>query len=201
MGTCHARSTPGRFSRSAFPLAAVQFANQKLKDISEQDALTQIANRRCYDARLSSEVSAAKRSGAPLSILLFDIDYFKLYNDGYGHERGDETLIQVANIANGCMLRETDFLARYGGEEFVALLPSTDNEGAISIAENLRAKIEAAAIPHEFARQCKFITVSVGIVTQSGVNIEAGDLFKYVDSALYKAKANGRNRCEVGNQK
>ncbi len=99
------------------------------------------------------------------------------------------------------MLYETDFLARYGGEEFVALLPSTDNEGAISIAENLRAKIEAAAIPHEFAGQCKFITVSVGIVTQSGVDIEAGDLFKYVDSALYKAKANGRNRCEVGNQK
>ncbi|RLA29740.1 MAG: hypothetical protein DRR11_14940 [Gammaproteobacteria bacterium] len=181
--------------------AALKVANQKLKDLSEQDALTQIANRRCYDARLSSEVSSAKRSGAPLSILLFDIDYFKLYNDGYGHERGDEALRQVASIANGCMLRETDFLARYGGEEFVALLPSTDEEGAISIAENLRAKIEAAAIPHEFARQCKFITVSVGIVTQSGVDIEAGDLFKYADSALYKAKANGRNRCEVGNQK
>lgn len=176
----------------------LEVANKKLKDISEQDALTQIANRRCYDTRLDLEVSAAKRTGIPLSILLFDIDYFKLYNDGYGHEQGDKVLKQVAKIASDCMLRETDFLARYGGEEFVALLPSTDSEGAIRIAEYLRAKIESTAIPHEFSRQHKFITVSVGIVTQSGMDIDAGELFKYADSALYKAKANGRNRCEVG---
>jgi len=181
--------------------AELKAANQKLKDLSEQDTLTRIGNRRCYDARLDSEVAAAKRSGAPLSLLLFDIDYFKLYNDGYGHEQGDEVLTRVAAIANGCMLRETDFLARYGGEEFVALLPSTDVEGAISIAENLRSKIEAAAIPHAFAKQYQIITVSVGVVTQSGSHIDASDLFKTVDSALYKAKDNGRNRCEVGNHK
>ena len=175
----------------------LEVANQTLKDISERDALTQIANRRCYDARLSSEVSAAKRSAAPLSMLLIDIDYFKLYNDGYGHEQGDEALIQVANIANDCMLRETDFLARYGGEEFVALLPFTDVEGAIGIAENIRAKIEAAAIPHAFASQGDCVTVSVGIATQTGGNIDARELFKFADAELYKAKANGRNRCEV----
>lgn len=175
----------------------LKVANQKLKDISERDALTRIANRRCYDARLSSEVSAAKRSAAPLSLLLIDIDHYKLYNDGYGHEQGDKALIQVANIANDCMLRETDFLARYGGEEFVALLPFTDVEGAMGIAENIRAKIEAAAMPHKFVRQGDRITVSIGIATQTGGDIDAGELFQLADAELYKAKANGRNRCEV----
>ena len=179
----------------------LEVANQKLKDISESDALTQIANRRGYDARLGTEVSTATRSKTSLSMLLIDIDCFKLYNDGYGHEQGDRALIQVANIANDCMLRETDFLARYGGEEFVALLPFTDVEGAISIAENIRAKIEAAAIPHEFSTQGDCITVSVGIATQSGGDIDAGKLFKFADEALYDAKANGRNRCEVGDRK
>ncbi len=176
---------------------ALEIANQKLKDISERDALTRIPNRRCYDARLSSEVSAAKRSVTPLSMLLIDIDYFKLYNDGYGHEQGDKALIQVASIANDCMLRETDFLARYGGEEFVALLPFTDVEGAIGIAENIRARIEAAAIRHEFASQGDCITVSIGIATQTAGDVDAGELFKLADAELYKAKANGRNRCEV----
>ena len=180
--------------------AELSVANQRLKDLSERDTLTQIANRRCYDNRLSLEIAAAKRSGAPLSMLLFDVDYFKLYNDGYGHEQGDEVLKKIAAIASDCMLRETDLLARYGGEEFVAILPSTDGEGAISIAENLRAKIEAAAIPHEFAGQYQIVTVSVGVVTQSGPDLDAGDLFKATDSALYKAKQNGRNRCEAGNR-
>jgi len=174
-------------------------ANQQLKDISELDALTQIANRRCYDTRLGLELAAAKRSGSPLSIVLFDIDYFKLYNDGYGHERGDEALIQVVKVANSCIMRETDLLARYGGEEFVALLPFTDSDGATIIAEIIRSKIEAAAIPHEYARHHEFITVSIGITTRSGVDLDTGDLFKYADSALYKAKANGRNRCETEN--
>lgn len=180
--------------------AELSVANQRLKDLSERDTLTQIANRRCYDNRLSLEIAAAKRSGAPLSMLLFDVDYFKLYNDGYGHEQGDEVLKQIAVIASDCMLRETDLLARYGGEEFVAILPSTDGEGAVSIAENLRARIEAAAIPHEFAGQYQTVTVSVGVATQSGPDLDAGDLFKTTDSALYKAKQNGRNRCEAGNR-
>ncbi len=179
--------------------AELKLANERMKDLSEQDTLTQIPNRRYYDARFSEEVASAKRSGAPLSILLFDIDYFKQYNDGYGHERGDEALARIASIANGCMMRETDFLARYGGEEFVVVMPSTGAEGAIGIAENLRSKIELAAIPHEFSRHYKIITVSVGVVTRSGSNIDAGELFKAADSALYKAKKNGRNRCEVGN--
>jgi diguanylate cyclase (GGDEF)-like protein len=179
----------------------LEVANQQLKDISESDALTQIANRRCYDARLKIEVSTAKRSDTSLSMLLIDIDYFKLYNDGYGHEQGDEALVRVAGIVNNCMLRGTDFLARYGGEEFVVLLPFTDVEGAISIAENIRAKIEAAAIPHKFSPHGNCITASVGIATQSGADIDAGNLFRIADEALYNAKANGRNRCEVGNSK
>ena len=179
----------------------LEVANQQLKDISESDALTQIANRRCYDARLSAEVLTAKRSDTTLSLLLVDIDCFKLYNDGYGHEQGDEALMQVAGIVNDCMLRETDFLARYGGEEFVALLPFTDVEGAISIAENIRVKIEAAAIPHKFSTHGNCITASVGIATQSGADIDAGILFKTADKALYNAKAKGRNRCEVGKRK
>jgi diguanylate cyclase (GGDEF)-like protein len=134
-------------------------------------------------------------------MLLIDIDCFKLYNDGYGHEQGDQALIQVAGIANDCMLRETDFLARYGGEEFVALLPFTDVEGAIRIAENIRAKIEAAAIPHKFSTHGDCITASVGIATQSGADIDAAELFKIADEALYNGKANGRNRCEVGKRK
>ncbi len=179
----------------------LEVANQKLKDISESDALTHIANRRCYNTRLSTEVSTARRSDTTLSMLLIDIDCFKLYNDGYGHEQGDQALIQVAGIANDCMLRETDFLARYGGEEFVALLPFTDVEGAIRIAENIRAKIEATAIPHKFSTHGDCITASVGIATQSGAAIDAAELFKIADEALYNAKANGRNRCEVGKRK
>ena len=179
----------------------LEVANQKLKDISESDALTHIANRRCYNTRLSTEVSTTRRSDTTLSMLLIDIDCFKLYNDGYGHEQGDQALIQVAGIANDCMLRETDFLARYGGEEFVALLPFTDVEGAIRIAENIRAKIEATAIPHKFSTHGDCITASVGIATQSGAAIDAAELFKIADEALYNAKANGRNRCEVGKRK
>jgi diguanylate cyclase (GGDEF)-like protein len=179
--------------------AELSVANQRLKDLSEQDPLTRIANRRCYDNRLSLEIAAAKRSGAALSLLLFDVDYFKLYNDGYGHEQGDEALKRIAAIASDCMLRETDLLARYGGEEFVAILPSTDREGAIGIAENLRARIEAAAIAHEFASEYQVVTVSIGVVTRSGPDLDAGDLFKAADTALYKAKQNGRNRCEAGN--
>jgi diguanylate cyclase (GGDEF)-like protein len=179
----------------------LEIANQKLKDISELDALTQIPNRRSYDARIASEVSAAKHSESSLSMLLIDIDYFKSYNDGYGHEQGDEALIQVVNIARDCMLRETDFLTRYGGEEFIVLLPFTDVEGAFSIAENIRVKIETAAIPHEFARQNDCVTVSIGIAAQSASDIDAGDLFRSADAALYNAKANGRNRCEVYRKK
>ena len=172
---------------------ALEQANITLKYLSETDPLTQIANRRSYDKQLSLAVLSAKRTKQPLSLLVLDIDYFKAFNDNYGHDAGDGALKSIAQHISSTLPRATDFIARYGGEEFVVLLPATDIDGAYGVAERIRSKIEAVAINHEFSGIGDFITVSIGIAVLTANISQGEDLFKQADKALYEAKAKGRN--------
>jgi diguanylate cyclase (GGDEF)-like protein len=167
-----------------------------LRSQTFSDGLTGIANRRHFDVAIEREHRRAKRGGTPLSLLMIDIDHFKAYNDHYGHQKGDQCLIRVA-AALSCMLkRPCDLMARYGGEEFAMILPETDVEQATLMAEGIRARAQALAIPHERnGSDNGMVTISIGIATQkvdNGVSIEA--LIGAADRALYLAKNNGRNR-------
>jgi diguanylate cyclase (GGDEF)-like protein/PAS domain S-box-containing protein len=123
-------------------------ANNQLKMLSETDSLTQIANRRVYEHRLVLEIAAAKRTTLPLALIMIDIDYFKRYNDSYGHDAGDQTIIRVAKAIRDTLPRKTDLAARYGGEEFVVLMPSTNSQGAYQVAEQIRINVKALGIKH-----------------------------------------------------
>lgn len=171
-------------------LIGLSEANAKLGQQNVTDALTGIPNRRAYDQKLTEEVSRAKRTGAPLSLLLVDIDNFKQYNDNFGHPAGDSALQSVARVLMSS-LRPYDFLARYGGEEFVIILPSTDLNDAIVVAERVRGLVAASEFPHR-----KF-TVSIGV---SRLDAEAGAraLVQAADNGLYRAKASGRNKVLMG---
>ena len=176
----------------------LQRANDKLSEQARTDALTGIANRRHFDETLDLEVRRAGRTlDAPLSLMLCDIDYFKLYNDTYGHVAGDRCLEQVATLLNTLFKRAGDTVARYGGEEFAVVLPATNASDAGMVAEQLRQAIWERAIPHAASRTGGRLTISIGIATlASGEVITAQRLTIRADDALYAAKANGRNRVE-----
>ena len=169
-------------------------ARDRLEQLVLQDGLTGIANRRCFDQRLMQEWARARRTGAPLSLLLIDIDHFKKLNDTYGHLVGDESLIQVARILQGAVSRPGDLLARYGGEEFAALLPETGDSGAINVAERLQAALRNILPPAPIERQ---VTISVGVTTWTPPQrCSADHIIETADRALYEAKQNGRDRTE-----
>ncbi len=171
---------------------------RKFELLSNQDGLTGVPNRRCFDEVFRKEWRRARRDGLPLSALMIDIDFFKLYNDTYGHLQGDLCLRRVAEAIMAALKRPGDFVARYGGEEFVVLLPGTDLAGALSIAGTIRVNVRAASIEHANSQVSDRVTVSIGI---SGVvpnmNLEAEALLAASDMALYQAKSGGRNRVEV----
>ncbi|MGD8909338.1 MAG: diguanylate cyclase [Chromatiales bacterium] len=174
----------------------VELKRQKelLKILSYQDGLTGIANRRYFDDMLIHEHRRCKRAEAPLSTLMIDIDFFKLYNDIYGHLTGDDCLKLVAKSMHAQLSRSGDLLARYGGEEFVCVLPNTDLNGASNLADKLRAAVIKQQIPHE-AGIDGMVTVSIGVV--SGKPVEGVDPRKFLqqaDHCLYQAKVSGRNR-------
>ena len=174
---------------------ALEEANQKLERLSFLDGLTNIANRRRFDEFLHIEWRRAAREAAPLSVILADIDFFKAYNDTYGHEAGDEILKKVAGALAATVNRPADLVARYGGEEFVVALPGTDAAGALVLAERLRAAVEALAVAHSTSRAAAHVTISVGVATtipERGAAPEA--LVAAADQALYEAKHDGRNR-------
>ena len=159
------------------------------------DPLTKIANRRHFDSFLEKEWQRAMRTGAPLSLVVLDVDHFKLYNDSLGHAAGDLCLQQVAQAINAHALRATDLAARYGGEEFVLLFAETDGDAAFALAESIRNHVEALQLPHPRSITSPWITVSVGVATihpHQMENIEA--LFIAADRAMYVAKENGRNQ-------
>jgi len=170
-------------------------ANTQLKELSELDGLTKIANRRRFDNTLTQEWQRLSRSQAPLSFVLFDVDHFKLYNDTHGHPAGDKCLIQIARTALKQLGRPTDLLARYGGEEFIVLLPETDVRGAIIVAEAIRQAVwDLAIVNHYVHGKPVFVSVSLGVAscipTRDGSPAAA---INAVDRVLYQAKERGRN--------
>jgi diguanylate cyclase (GGDEF)-like protein/hemerythrin-like metal-binding protein/PAS domain S-box-containing protein len=174
---------------------ALEKSNRKLEALSNTDGLTGIANRRRFDEAMAQEYARHARSGAELSLILLDIDHFKLFNDYYGHVAGDECLQQVAQAMAGCIGRPADLAARYGGEEFVCILPETDSSGAVAIAEKIRRKIIALAIPHKTSKVAECVTASLGVVTvQCTEDGSVVDIVTLVDEQLYRAKSSGRNR-------
>lgn len=173
----------------------LESANTELAKLSVVDDLTQIANRRKFDQYITSEWSRLAREQNPLSIILCDIDYFKLYNDTYGHQAGDRCLQAVAQAIKQVVKRPADLVARYGGEEFVLVLPNTSVEGAKYLAQQVRHRLEALKLPHINSPIDLYVTLSLGVsccVPQP--NSEVATLIKAADCGLYQAKATGRNR-------
>ncbi|MDX2349117.1 MAG: diguanylate cyclase [Porticoccus sp.] len=168
-------------------------AKQKLETLSRTDALTGIANRRCFDERLETEWKRAIREKTPLSLMMIDVDHFKQFNDRYGHTVGDNCLIGVASSLQKSLYRPDDLVARYGGEEFVIILPNTKD--ASTPAENCRRAIENLQISHETSDTAQHITISIGAVTLTPNNqSELIEFTNKADRALYEAKESGRNK-------
>lgn len=170
-------------------------ANVHLSDLSLQDGLTGVANRRRLDAELQRAHASAVRDQRPISLLMVDLDHFKDFNDRYGHLAGDEALKSVADLLKREVPRASDFVARYGGEEFSVLLPNTSEEGASRVAERIRSQVEASGIPNEAVGPSAVVTLSVGIATiVPGPDSAPDSIVAAADGALYRAKAAGRNR-------
>ncbi|PKG96112.1 diguanylate cyclase [Paraglaciecola sp. MB-3u-78] len=169
-------------------------ANITLKELCDIDPLTQIANRRLYEHTLGELIALSKRTSQVMSLMVIDIDFFKTYNDNYGHDKGDTTLTEVAQTISNSLIRSTDFVARYGGEEFVVLMPATDLQGAKILAKQIKKNIDARGIKHEYSKVADIITVSMGISSLKGEALDEKKLFKHADNALYQAKENGRNQ-------
>ncbi len=166
-----------------------------LDRMASLDGLTEIPNRRCFDTTLRQEISRAARIGSYLSLILMDIDFFKRFNDRYGHASGDNCLRRVAKALKGVIKRASDFVARYGGEEFVIILPGTDQDGALHVAEEARRAVAKLGIPHADSEAAGHVSLSLGVVTllvDQGVS--PVDLIEKADLSLYEAKNRGRNR-------
>lgn len=181
--------------RVAKRTAELEEANQELQRLVRVDGLTGIANRRYFDTVLKAEWSRMTRDWTPLSLILLDVDYFKPYNDTYGHLRGDDCLIKVAELLKAHVRRPADLAARYGGEEFALVLPVTDLGGAIEVAESIRTAIESQKIEHTSSGVSNYLTVSLGVatVTSNDEGADSKDIIALADQALYKAKEKGRN--------
>jgi diguanylate cyclase (GGDEF)-like protein len=173
-------------------------ANKALEKLALYDQLTGLANRRNFDETLEMQLKLAKRNKSPLSLIICDIDFFKVYNDSYGHQQGDSCLADVAQIIGAVSNRPTDKACRYGGEEFTMILPDTDLQGGLLVAEKTRKAIMDKKIIHEGSTVLGFVFLSLGVVTYTGQFKAADEVLKAADDALYRAKDNGRNRVESG---
>jgi diguanylate cyclase (GGDEF)-like protein len=195
----HARLYDNLEQRVAERTAELEKANRKLATLSATDGLTGLANRRHFDEMLSHEWARTMRTRQPLVIIMIDVDYFKKYNDCYGHQAGDECLKSIARVLQEGTRRVSDLAARYGGEEFTVVLPNTDASAALQLGETMRLSIEALAMTHELVPAGK-VTVSVGIAVAlfsqgsgGGSDSGAAALLHAADEALYRAKRSGRN--------
>lgn len=172
--------------------------NRKLHHQATSDGLLGIANRREFERMLKLEWRRAIRERQPLSLLMVDVDNFKIYNDTYGHLKGDECLQQIAATLKGITGRPGDLLARYGGEEMAILLPRTEQEGALHIAQRVHASLTERAIPFLDSLVADHVTVSIGVASMlPSQNVSAHTLIAHADKGLYAAKDNGRNRTEI----
>jgi diguanylate cyclase (GGDEF)-like protein/PAS domain S-box-containing protein len=171
--------------------------NNELKILSFKDGLTNLSNRRIFDQMLPKEWNHAQRDQTPLSLIMIDIDYFKNYNDYYGHLQGDGCLRQVAQAIDAVPKRATDIVARYGGEEFVILLPDTNAEQAIIVAEKCLEIVTQQQIPHAVSKVSNVVSISIGVNTMMPTqNLHPSALIKAADTLLYQAKENGRNQIQ-----
>jgi diguanylate cyclase (GGDEF)-like protein len=173
--------------------AALEQHNQALKALAESDGLTGLANRRLFEETLGRELGRARRGGVPFALIMCDVDFFKKYNDRYGHVAGDDCLRKVAGAIGAGARRPGDLAARYGGEEFALILPDTDLAGATTVAEAIRAAVAALALEHADSPTGK-VSVSLGVVAGRADTETDGAWVEAADRLLYEAKAGGRNR-------
>ncbi len=173
-------------------------AYEEIKRQAAIDALTGIPNRRRFSERILAECKRSYRAQSPVSIIMCDVDNFKSYNDTYGHEEGDECLRKIAQSIQKSMRRPGDFCARYGGEEFVAILSDTPENGALVVAEQIRKNVLQLDIKHEKSAPLSRVSISLGVATSvSDRSMSCQELVKHADTALYRAKENGRNRVGI----
>jgi diguanylate cyclase (GGDEF)-like protein/PAS domain S-box-containing protein len=176
----------------------LQLANRELERLATEDGLTKLSNRRHFDEYLEREWLRQTRNKKPISLILFDVDFFKNYNDLYGHQAGDLCLMTVAESILKKVGRSGDLSARYGGEEFVIVMPDTDGTGAWHVAENIRQELVSRQITHGRSTAAPFVTISCGVATiMPSVDIEPRVLIEMADQALYRAKQAGRNRVVI----
>ncbi len=180
---------------------ALKLKSDRLEELSMIDGLTHIPNRRYFDEiyqKTCKEMAREHKGGA---LMMIDVDYFKRYNDHYGHGRGDECLVKIADALQSVLKRPTDTVARYGGEEFVVMLQNTDKEGAIRVAENLLQAVNDLNLAHDYSTIADHVTISLGMAFKSPEeSLCREDLLKMADDALYRAKEGGRNRFEISSQ-
>ena len=176
----------------------LETVNQALEYLATYDSLTEVKNRRCFNEYLDTEWWRLAREEAALSLIMCDIDYFKLYNDTYGHQAGDECLRQVASVLRSAVKRPADLVARYGGEEFAVVLPNTDIEGAVRVAEFIRAEVRGLQIVHAKSVVCEYVTLSLGVACCIPLPMSLpGTLIAIADEELYRAKKTGRDRVSI----
>lgn len=181
--------------------AELEESNRELQKLSSLDGLTGIANRRNFDEFLQKECLRSARDNTVLSLLLIDIDFFKPYNDNYGHLAGDGCLRKVAMALSEVVHRPADLVARYGGEEFGVILPNTDVGGAAQLAESICDKIRSLKIPHEFSDAASYVTVSMGVASMVACEESSTKvLINMADNALYHAKETGRNKYVISGE-
>lgn len=170
-----------------------------LRRLTLSDGLTGIGNRRCFDEQYQREWRRCQRNQRSLSLMLIDVDHFKLYNDHYGHQAGDEALQRFGDLLSQTIQRSSDLAARYGGEEFVVLLSETDAEHAFVVARKIHRALADVAIPHQVSPTANTITVSIGLASLvPDADLAPESLLERADQALYRAKHSGRNRTEIG---
>lgn len=179
--------------------AALKSKNATLELLAERDPLTSLRNRRAFDRALRDDWARAKRADGQISCIMIDVDYFKDYNDNYGHQAGDKVLQMVAGVLERSVLRATDSVSRYGGEEFIILLPNTSNSDAAELANRVVKSVNDQAIMHEHSECAAVVTVSAGVATGQPAKAATPESFvKAADEALYCAKKVGRNRALNG---
>ena len=179
-------------------MTAHKEAQMVLENLATHDSLTNLANRRSFDEHLKTEWLRAQRDQLPISMIVADIDYFKRYNDYYGHQQGDECLRHVASIIHQTVMRPADVVARYGGEEFAIIMPNTDIKGAQAVANRICRQINESNLPHPTSEIASHVTITMGVATLVPKQDQSSDaLFAAADAALYRAKDAGRNRVGV----
>lgn len=180
----------------------MEAVNKRLEAISTVDSMTNLANRRYFDDALQRELLRAQRNKMPISLILLDIDFFKQYNDEYGHVAGDNCLRLISTVLQENVKRPGDMAARYGGEEFCIIMPDTDQKGAVNLAEQIKAEVEALNIPHAKSMITNHVTISIGTATTiPGLQMTTNMLINAADKALYTAKKDGRNLIRSSNIK